>query len=237
MTPSRGNELVDEYLSRLEQAAHSLPIQPRIELLAQVREHIASARTEAVDQGASSDEVAVRNILDRLGSPEDIAAAASDQPAGTPPARRPDRPAGQQLYDIVTVLLLLFGGVVIPVVGWLGGVVLLWASPRWATRDKWLGTAVIPLGLGAPVWFKLGLLPWIPFESCSEVRLDDGTIEGECYPLSPPAWIIVPLLAVLTIAPLVMAVVLLKRAGRAHNGPAPAHPHAGAVTKSPELET
>jgi hypothetical protein len=32
-------------------------------------------------------------------------------------------------------------------VGWLAGLVLLWSSRAWTTRDKWIGTLVIPGGL------------------------------------------------------------------------------------------
>jgi hypothetical protein len=48
------------------------------------------------------------------------------------------------------VLFLLLGGIVIPFLGWAVGVVLLWLSPRWTTRDKLLGTLVWPGGLLAP---------------------------------------------------------------------------------------
>jgi hypothetical protein len=37
------------------------------------------------------------------------------------------------------------------VVGWLVGLVLLWASPRWRRREKLLGTLVWPGGLLAPL--------------------------------------------------------------------------------------
>jgi hypothetical protein len=46
------------------------------------------------------------------------------------------------------VLLLLLGGFLIGL-GWLAGVALLWASPRWDTRDKLLGTLIWPGGLAA----------------------------------------------------------------------------------------
>ena len=51
---------------------------------------------------------------------------------------------------MAAVLFLLFGGIVIPFLGWVVGVVLLWMSPRWTTRDKLLGTLVWPGGLLAP---------------------------------------------------------------------------------------
>jgi hypothetical protein len=53
--------------------------------------------------------------------------------------------------------LLLLGGIVLPLLGWLVGVFLLWASPVWSPRDKWLGTLVLPGGLAGAV-----ILPLFP---------------------------------------------------------------------------
>jgi hypothetical protein len=224
MTANRGDELAEAYLARLDQAARELPAQGRAELVAQVREHIASARTHAADQGGS-DEIAVRNTLDDLGPPEQIVAAASGDPAGAAGPRPGGRSAGQQVYDLVTVLLLLLGGVVVPVLGWLVGVALLWASRRWSLRDKVLGTLVVPLGLAVPVWLALSA----DIQSCVGGEAVDGrTVREVCEPLPRPAWVTVMSLVVLTVAPLVMAGVLLRRAGRASH-PAPTSPHPDAV--------
>ena len=66
-----------------------------------------------------------------------------------------------EAYDVLTVLTLLLGGFLIPLVGWLAGVVLLWGSPRFGTGQKWLGTLVwpsvvvaplVPLAIGAAWW-------------------------------------------------------------------------------------
>lgn len=56
-----------------------------------------------------------------------------------------------EAYDVLTVLTLLLGGFLVPVVGWLAGVVLLWGSPRWGTGQKWLGTLVWPGVVVAPL--------------------------------------------------------------------------------------
>ena len=50
--------------------------------------------------------------------------------------------------DVGAILLLLVGGVVVPMVGWLIGLVLLWRSSAWNVRDKVIGTVVVPGGLG-----------------------------------------------------------------------------------------
>jgi uncharacterized membrane protein len=74
--------LVDEYLGRLETAARGLPTDRRAELVAEVREHIEMALADA----GSSDEATVRNVLERLGPPDEIVAEAAPTPeAGTGP--------------------------------------------------------------------------------------------------------------------------------------------------------
>src|SRR5262249_44431091 len=49
--------------------------------------------------------------------------------------------------DWIVIPLLLVGGIVVPLLGWLVGVVLLWMSQVWSLRQKWLGTLVLPGGL------------------------------------------------------------------------------------------
>ncbi len=66
--------LVEDYLRHLEAVAAVLPEYRRAELLAEIREHLA----EAMRQVPAGDEAAVRAVLERLGSPEEIVAAAAD---------------------------------------------------------------------------------------------------------------------------------------------------------------
>jgi HAAS len=70
MTSMQTDRLVDEYLSRLEEAAAHLQRSRRAELIAEIREHIEAALREEEAAG----EVAVRNVLERLGSPLEVAA-------------------------------------------------------------------------------------------------------------------------------------------------------------------
>jgi hypothetical protein len=62
--------------------------------------------------------------------------------------------------------MLSIGGVVLPVLGWIVGVVLLWVSDVWSTRDKLLGTFVTPGGIGLP-------LIWLASQSLSACGGDD----------------------------------------------------------------
>jgi hypothetical protein len=72
--------LVDDYLRRLDAAASRLPADQREELVSEIRDHLQ----EALRQTPTGDQAAVRNALERLGSPEEIAAAAADPATGQP---------------------------------------------------------------------------------------------------------------------------------------------------------
>jgi uncharacterized membrane protein len=150
------DQLVQDYLRDLRNAARTLPDDRRDELVEEITTHIAEARQ------SDGSPTAVRNILDRLGDPADIVRAAADTPPGSPawsgapssaghPAGQPaTQPGRAGALELAAVLFLLLGGIVIPVLGWFIGVVLLWMSPRWTAKDKLLGTLVWPGGLLAP---------------------------------------------------------------------------------------
>ena len=76
------DRLIDDYLRRLEHAAAHMQRSRRTELVAEIRGHIETALSEEQASG----EVAVRNVLDRLGPPEEIVEAA--EPASLPGDRR-----------------------------------------------------------------------------------------------------------------------------------------------------
>ena len=133
------DHLVDDYLRRLEHAAAHMQRARRTELIAEIRGHIETA----LSQEQAANEAAVRNVLDRLGPPEDIVEAAEPPP---PPG---DRRAG--VLEIIALLALI-----VPVVGWLIGTILVFVSRAWSQRDKfigvvllWLPIAVLGLGLVA----------------------------------------------------------------------------------------
>jgi hypothetical protein len=130
--------LIDRYLKDLETELRGLPTNRRRELLAEVGEHITQARA-ALD---ADSEAAIRTVLERLGDPADIAAEARER-FGV--QAEPARPATPWLEVIALVLL------VIPFLGWVVGVVLVWLSRLWTTRDKLIGT------LGGMSWVVAGL--------------------------------------------------------------------------------
>ncbi|TWP36049.1 HAAS signaling domain-containing protein [Leekyejoonella antrihumi] len=130
---------VHHYLDELDRALHDLPRARRREILRDISAHIDAALADAPEQSPA----VIATILDHLGTPTEIAEAAR---AELPPDR--SRIAAR---DVIAIVLLLVGGVVVPFVGWLVGVVLLWTSTAWRTRDKLIGTLLVPGGLFAPV--------------------------------------------------------------------------------------
>jgi len=142
------DRLVADYLNRLAAAAVSLPADRRAELFEEISVHIAEARTVR-DRAADTASLAVADVLERLGQPEDIVRAAAED--GEPDAAIPtpaERAPRRRVLDTGTVVLLLVGGLLIGL-GWIVGVFMLWASPRWRTSDKLVGTLVWPGGLAA----------------------------------------------------------------------------------------
>jgi uncharacterized membrane protein len=141
------DKLVEDYLDRLELELADFPSARRRELVQEISEHIAEARTAF----ESESEADVRNLLDRMGDPADIAAEARSAPETTEavPATVGERRSGA--VEIGALIMLLIGGLVLPFVGWVVGVVLLWVSSAWTVPQKLLGTLVVPGGLALPI--------------------------------------------------------------------------------------
>jgi hypothetical protein len=139
---STADKLVDDYVKRLDAELGGLPRARRRELVQEISEHIAEARSGL----ASQNEAEIRTLLDRLGDPTDIGADARE--------RFGVRPRKRGWLEVAALVLLLVGGVVLPVIGWFVGLVLLWVSDAWSGRDKLIGTFVVPGGL-APAFYLL----------------------------------------------------------------------------------
>jgi len=160
--------LVADYLRRLEEAARGLPAGRRSELVDEIRGHVTEALAATGD-----DELGVRSVLDRVGSPEDIVAAEREllaaepmlaptpvgsQPPGQVPAwGPPTAPAAPPLaprvslwgpLEVVAVVGLTIGTFVVPILGPVVGLVCAWASHQWSRREKIIATlwaALTPL--------------------------------------------------------------------------------------------
>ncbi len=139
MTATSADNSVGRYLGRLDQELRSVPAQRRREVMQEIAGHIAAARAELV----AETEADVLTILDRVGDPVEIAADARDR-FGVQERRSSWR-------EVAALILLPFGGVIIPVAGWFVGVFFLWVSDAWTRRDKLIGTLIVPGGLLLPL--------------------------------------------------------------------------------------
>ena len=153
-----GERLVAGYLEQLNEAGARLPGSRRRELVAEVREHI----TEDLARGDRQDEIAVRNVLERLGPPDaivaaELAASASSASEGVMTHGALRRSLG--VGEVLAVLLLTVGAVVAPVIGPAIGLVLTWVSTRWSTRTKVAITLVAILLLVVPVVLLMAVTP------------------------------------------------------------------------------
>jgi hypothetical protein len=190
------DELVADYLKQLDRELTGFPRVRRRELLEEISGHIAEARTDLEPEN----EAAVRTLLDRLGDPADIAAEARER-SDYDAVSVSRRTSG---WDVVALILLFIGGVIIPVLGWFVGVVLLWASAAWSTRDKLIGTLVVPGGLALPGF--LATLTWSA-ESCS----GGPGIETTCTGGNPVGNVVWAVLAVTLVVASIASVLYLAR--------------------------
>jgi hypothetical protein len=133
------NPVVTSYLEELRLRAESLPPTRREELLLEIRSHIATTLPP------EASEAQVRQLLDRLGSPEEIMNAELDDvpaTAGTGRAAVVPSVAPLQWRELTGLALLLLGGAVLPPVGYLTGGVLIGLSRRWSPTARVLLVAL-----------------------------------------------------------------------------------------------
>lgn len=134
---------VQRYVKRLENALRDVPRERRREIVGEVAAHIDQALGERREQPSDYE---VDDVLEQLGDPESIAA---EEVGGAAQGRR------WGVIEVAALILLPIGAFVLPLIGWIIGVVLLWVSSVWTTRDKVIGTLVVPGGLAFPFYFML----------------------------------------------------------------------------------
>ena len=213
MTNSTADRLVDDYLTRLAGASQALPPDRRTELLAEIREHIAASMGGAT----GAEEAAVRTMLDRLGDPADIVAAAlEDNPLAPPSNPGPSLGRRTGIGLEVGAVVMLTVGSLIPL-GWFVGVILLWSSGLWRRSEKLLGTLIVPGGPGLALFGGAFATRLWAAQPC--VGPVTSTITGQivtsaqaCTGSGLAPALGVALLLFVLIAPIVVAIVLLNRA-------------------------
>ncbi|MCP3799289.1 hypothetical protein NLX83_08475 [Allokutzneria sp. A3M-2-11 16] len=104
------DQLISGYLDRLEAAAKVLPHDRGRELIADVAEHLAVA----LDDPDVTTEADRRQVLDRLGEPEEIVRAAlEDQPAAPPFSPVPPAKKSSTTKLVVIVVAAVITGIVL----------------------------------------------------------------------------------------------------------------------------
>ncbi len=150
MNDASDPQVVRSYLAQLDSALAGVPADVRRDIVAGVAEELSGL-----------DAAAAASRIEQLGDPAFIAAEAraeartgsgsqSDASATTgmdaPPATAPSSPgpgsapkppaSTQRWYVVVTALLVDFGFFVLPLAGWVLGIMLMWSSPLWNRREK-----------------------------------------------------------------------------------------------------
>jgi hypothetical protein len=202
--------LAEDYLRRLRRAGHQLPPHRLRELLTEIEGHL----TEAVPPDAGDEEAL--EVLARLGPPGDIVDA--EQPPAQAPADR------RGWREWAAVILLPLGGFAFGI-GWLVGLILLWSSRLWTTRDKLIGTLIVPGGLATTLAILLILSGSTTTNSCSGFAppinpttgraIGHGTIHciSSPGPSAATTAFHVVLAVLFLLGPIVSAVYLAHRAG------------------------
>jgi len=109
--------IVTDYLLELSEALSDLPREVRVEIIAGVREEL---------DGLSAEDAEAR--IRELGDPAFIAAAARDEVP-------PPQPESKALPTAAAILVMV-GGLIIPIAGWVVGIVLMWMSRAFTVRSK-----------------------------------------------------------------------------------------------------
>ena len=144
MSATQTERLVEDYMRRLETAAATvLPGERATELVGEIHSHVR----DALQTSGTVDEAGVRNELQRIGSPEEIVLAAVDAPPSATGTPATEAAESFGVLEIAAVLMLGVGSFFFSALGTIFGLVLVWLSNAWGTRDKLIAT-VLPLTVG-----------------------------------------------------------------------------------------
>ena len=200
MTTSTLHPRAEEYLRRLERAARPLTGDRRRELISEIESYLV----EAI--GPDATDLEALAVIERLGPPGEIVEA--ELPARSPSGDR------RTWREWTAVILLPLGGFVFGL-GWIVGLILLWSSRAWTTREKWIGTLVIPGGIATGVFVVLAASV-ASGSKCVSTSYSPGRTDLTTHCSGGAGTGVVVLLivaaVVLMIAPIVSAVYLARRA-------------------------
>jgi uncharacterized membrane protein len=108
MTTTPRHPLVEEYLTDLRRRAERLPRDQREELLTELRSHVDAGAEQA------RSEADIRNMLDALGPPEEVVAAAEPDESGTGPTGRLALVFGVAALVLLPMAFLILFPIVLP---------------------------------------------------------------------------------------------------------------------------
>jgi uncharacterized membrane protein len=114
------------YIAQLQDELRNVDAGVRDRVVGDVARRIAAGREDA----------SVRDVLAEIGDPLDIAADVRER---------------SSWREIAAIVLLPFGGVVIPIAGWFVALWFLWTSPVWTRAQKVFATLVLPFGALGPL--------------------------------------------------------------------------------------
>ena len=133
-------QVVRSYLAQLDAALAGVPADLANDVRSGIEEELS---------GLDAATASVR--IEELGDPVFIAAEVRDAvgpvPAPAPVLPRPTLAASRG-FALAAALLVAIGGIVVPFVGWVVGIVMVWMSPTWLTWEKWVATLVGPAVIG-----------------------------------------------------------------------------------------
>jgi hypothetical protein len=195
MNTSTLHPLAVAYLQQVSREGRDLPADRLVELRSDLEEHLSVA----IPADASEEDA--REVLSRLGDPREIIRA--ERPEVIVSAER------RGTREWAAILLLLFGFIAAGV-GWVVGVVLLWRSRAWTTRDKLIGTFVLPGGLLATVLLLVLALGRPHKEMC--IRYGAGVMHCTPGPSTGPSTPGSIALVLVALTPIATAVYLAHRA-------------------------
>ncbi|MBO9627098.1 MAG: hypothetical protein J7484_12080 [Microbacterium sp.] len=153
MTDAEATRLRDDYLTRLDEAMRTLPHGVAGDIRSGIAEELSGLDADA----------AARRIA-QLGDPVDIAREAADEvpappvvvvsPVAASSAVAPTPTTASRRFAIAAALTLGFGGILVPIVGWVAGMVLVCLSPLWKAWEKAVAI-LLPLGVVVLSWLIL----------------------------------------------------------------------------------
>lgn len=129
MTERDTRDEVRAYLSRLDDALVGVPVATARDIRAGIEEELLSL-----------DATAVRSRIAAIGDPTFVAAAARGETRDASRSLPRSAAAESRGYVVGAALALGFGGAMVPVVGWLVGIVLVWRSRAWRRWEKVVAT-------------------------------------------------------------------------------------------------